>query len=106
MVATSICRRRAHGSLPRHSPSPRAQSKGCGEVLLLGGRRGERIGYSVVGRAVNWTAQAPFDVQAGPVLWHVSVPCPRVVVIIARERDGCLIVGKGDEMGLKVPEDG
>ena len=75
-------------------------------MLLLGGKRGERIGYSVTGCAVNGTAQAPFDIQAGPVLWHVSVPCLRVVVMIAHEHNGCLVVRKGDGMGLKVPEDG
>ena len=90
--------------LSRHSPSLHAQSKGCGEVFFLGGRWGERVGCGVVGGVINGAAQAPFDVPAGPVVWHVDVPWLRVVVVIARGRGGALVFGKGNGMGLKVPE--
>ena len=90
--------------LLRHSPSLRAQSKGCGKVFFLGGRWGVRVGCGVVGRVINGAAQAPFDVPAGPVVWHVDVPWLRVVAVIARGRGGDLVFGKGNGMGLKVPE--
>ena len=90
--------------LLRHSPSLRAQSKGCGKVFFLGGRWGERVGCGVVGGVINGAAQAPFDVTAGPVVWYVDVPWLQVMVVIARERGGGLVFGKGNRMGLEVPE--
>ena len=90
--------------LPQHSPSLRAQSKECGKVFFLGGRWGERVGCGVVVGVINGAAQAPFDVPVGPVVWHVDVPWLQVMVVIARERGGCPVAGKGNGMGLKVPE--
>ena len=81
---------------PRHSPSLHAQSEGCGEVLHLGRGQclGEGIGHHVVHRAVNEPDGALLDNPAYPVILHVDVLHVRVVLVVACERDGCLVVGK------------
>ena len=73
-------------------------------MFFLGRRWGEHVGCGVIGRVINGAVQAPFDVPVGPVVWHVDVPWLQVMVVIARERGGCPVAGKGNRMGLEVPE--
>ena len=81
---------------PRHSPSLRAQSKGCGEVLHLGGGQclGEGVSHHVVRQAIDEPDGTLFDNPADPVVPHVDVLRARVVLVIACECDGRLIVGE------------
>jgi hypothetical protein len=40
----------------------------------------------------------------GPVMQLVEVPCPRVVMVIAHGRGGCLVEGKGMRGVLESPK--
>jgi hypothetical protein len=53
---------------------------------------------------MDGAAQAPFDDTAGPVMWHVEVPYPQVVLVIMHGCSGCLVDGKGNKRGLGIPE--
>src|ERR1700679_2690876 len=88
-------RRSVPGSL-RHSPSFRAQAESCGEMLHFGRWQSlsEGVGDHVVGWAIDKTQGALFNDPANEVVAHVDVLGARVVLMVARERDSCLIVGK------------
>ena len=83
------------GSL-RHSPSFRAQAKSCGEMLHFGRWQSlsEGVGDHVVGWAINKTQGALFNNPANEVVAHVDVLGVRVVLMVASERDSCLIIGE------------
>jgi len=77
------------------SPSLHAQARGCGKVLLLGGKQGRGpVGHHVVYGA--GTGQFNFFVTQ----WVGRVR--RVILMVARERNGCMIVGKQIDRGLGV----
>src|SRR5712691_8093614 len=59
----------------RHPPSLCAQSRGCGEVLLHGGKEGvgEHIGCCVVHGAVGRAGRLLLHDPVGPILLHVNV---------------------------------
>ena len=70
------------------------QSKGCGEVVLLGRKRGGvRVGHDVVCGAIH-KAGALLDDLMGLVALHIDVLGARVVLTVACGRDGCWGVGK------------
>ena len=65
-------------------------------MLHLGGGQGlcEAVGDHVVGRAINEPQGALLNDPANEVVSHVDVLGTRVVLMITREHDGCLIVGE------------
>jgi hypothetical protein len=59
-----------------------------------GKRFGKGVGDHVVRGAINKAQRALLDHPADPVVPHIDVLRVRVVLVIVRERDGRLIVGK------------
>ena len=59
-----------------------------------GERLGEGVGDHVIGGAINEAERALFDHPSDPMIAHVDMLCARVVLMIARERDGRLVVGE------------
>ena len=76
--------------LLRHSPSFCAQSKSCGKMLYLDGWQhlGERVGNHVISGAINEVQGALLNDPLDPVIVHVDVLGPGVVLVVAHECDG------------------
>ena len=72
------------------------QSKRCGEVLHFGGRQclSEDVGHHVVSRAIDKAYGALLDDPADPMITHIDVLGPWMVLMITRECDGGLVIGK------------
>src|SRR6266436_85919 len=73
----------------QHSPSFRAQSESCGEMLHLDRRQGlgERVCDHVVGWAINKSEGALLDHPADEVVPHVDVLGTCVVLMVPGEGD-------------------
>ena len=88
---------RSEASVPgsfQHSPSFRAQSKSCGEMLHLG--RGESLGKGVcdhvVGWAINKAHGSALDDPSNEMVSYIDVLRARMVLVVACEGDGGLVV--------------
>ena len=79
------------------------EPKSCSEMLHFsrGECLGEGVGNHVVGGAINEVERALFDHPLDPMIAHIDMLHARVVLMIACERDGCLVVG---EKGGGIPE--
>ena len=73
-------------------------------MLHLG--RGQCLGEGVSHHVIRWAINEPdgalLDDPVNPVVLHVDVLRVRVVLVVARERDSCLIVGEQSGRGCDV----
>ena len=78
----------------QHSPSFRTQSESCGKMLHLG--RGKSLGEGVcdhvVGWAINEAHGSMLDDPANEVVSHIDVLRARMVLVVACEGNGGLVV--------------
>jgi hypothetical protein len=83
------------------------QSKGCSKVLHLSGRQclGEDVGHHVISRAIDKSNGNLLDNSVDPVIMHVNVLGPQMVLVVVHECDGSLVIRKESDGGSDVAKD-
>jgi len=76
-------------------------------VFHLGGRQclGEDISHHVIGGAVNELDRTLLNDPADPMVAHINVLGPWMVLVVMRECDGSLVIAKECGGGSEVAKD-